>query len=198
MKAVDLPLGTARLTLRLYADADLPAFADTYSRADVVRYLYEEPLSLEEARAAMQRKAARTGITEEGGGVVLVLERTEDGAYLGDVSLWVTDVPNRGAEVGFVLHPDHQRKGYGAEATRAVLDLAFGPFGLHRVVGQCDARNDASAGLLTSLGMRQEAHFLDNEYVKGEWTSGLTFAVLEDEWRQRASSTLLPPSTTTH
>lgn len=63
-----------------------------------------------------------------------------------------------------------------------MLDLAFGPLGLHRVIGQCDARNDASAQLMKRLGMRQEAHFISNELVRGEWCDELDFAVLEDEW----------------
>jgi RimJ/RimL family protein N-acetyltransferase len=66
-----------------------------------------------------------------------------------------------------------------------LLDLAFGPVGLHRVVGQCDGRNAASARLMTSLGMRREAEFISNEFVKGEWTDELVFALLEDEWPQR-------------
>jgi RimJ/RimL family protein N-acetyltransferase len=31
--------------------------------------------------------------------------------------------------------------------------------------------------------MRREAHFLENEYVKGEWTDELVYAVLAPEWR---------------
>jgi RimJ/RimL family protein N-acetyltransferase len=32
--------------------------------------------------------------------------------------------------------------------------------------------------------MRREAHFRENEFVKGEWTDEVVFAVLEDEWRR--------------
>ena len=54
--------------------------------------------------------------------------------------------------------------------------------GAHRVVARLDARNDASRHLLERLGMRQEAHLVKNEFVKGEWTDELVFAVLDDEW----------------
>jgi RimJ/RimL family protein N-acetyltransferase len=33
--------------------------------------------------------------------------------------------------------------------------------------------------------MRQEALFLENEYVKGEWTDELVYAILAPEWRAR-------------
>jgi RimJ/RimL family protein N-acetyltransferase len=30
--------------------------------------------------------------------------------------------------------------------------------------------------------MRREAHLVQNEFIKGEWTDELIFAVLEGEW----------------
>jgi len=64
-----------------------------------------------------------------------------------------------------------------------MLDLGFEHLNLHRIVGRLDARNQASARVLEKLGMRREAHFLDNEIVKGEWTSELVYAILRREWR---------------
>ena len=63
-----------------------------------------------------------------------------------------------------------------------MLRLAFAELGLHRVVGRLDARNTASAAVLERLGMRREAHLVDNEWVKGEWCSELDYAVLAQEW----------------
>ena len=36
--------------------------------------------------------------------------------------------------------------------------------------------------MLQKLGMRREAHLVENEFVKGEWQSEVIFAVLADEW----------------
>jgi len=47
-----------------------------------------------------------------------------------------------------------------------IVELAFSGLGAHRVSGRLDARNTASARVLEKLGMRREAHFLENEYVK--------------------------------
>jgi RimJ/RimL family protein N-acetyltransferase len=63
-----------------------------------------------------------------------------------------------------------------------MLRLGFEVFELHRIIGRCDARNDASAGLMRRLGMRQEAHFVQNELFKGEWGDELVFAMLASEW----------------
>jgi RimJ/RimL family protein N-acetyltransferase len=35
------------------------------------------------------------------------------------------------------------------------------------------------------LGMRREAHLVENEYVKGEWTDELIYAMLDREWQAR-------------
>ncbi len=55
--------------------------------------------------------------------------------------------------------------------------------GLHRIAGRLDGRNAASAAVLRSLGMRQEAHLVENEWVKGEWTDEIVYAMLRTEWQ---------------
>jgi RimJ/RimL family protein N-acetyltransferase len=63
-----------------------------------------------------------------------------------------------------------------------MLRLGFDHLGLHRIVGRLDARNTASARVLEKLGMRREAHLIDNEHVKGEWSSEMIYAMLATEW----------------
>jgi hypothetical protein len=52
-----------------------------------------------------------------------------------------------------------------------------------RVVARIEARNTPSARLAERLGMRREAHLVQNEIFKGEWGDELVFAVLAREWR---------------
>ncbi len=85
--------------------------------------------------------------------------------------------------LGYVFDPDHHGNGYATEAAAALLRVGFEGLGLHRIIARIDARNSASAAVLRRIGMRQEAHLLENEWFKGEWTDELDFAVLEDEWR---------------
>jgi RimJ/RimL family protein N-acetyltransferase len=66
-----------------------------------------------------------------------------------------------------------------------MLRLGFEDLGLRRIVGRIDARNAASARVLDRLGMRREAHFAQNEIIKGEWTDEVVYAMLQDEWRAR-------------
>ena len=101
---------------------------------------------------------------------------------MGDVLLWLDgdgNGPGRCAEIGWVLHPDHGGRGYSSEAVRAVLELGVGHYRLHRIIARMDARNTASARLAERLGMRQEAHFRQDWWSKGEWTDTLVYALLE-------------------
>ena len=107
----------------------------------------------------------------------------ETGELVGDLSLlWASEVHKQG-ELGFMVHPRHQGRGYATEAARPLLRFAFEELGLHRVVGTLEARNSASARVLEKLGMRREGHLVENEWVKGEWQSELVYAILDREWR---------------
>jgi Acetyltransferase (GNAT) domain len=68
---------------------------------------------------------------------------------------------------------------------RPLLAVAFDALGLHRVIGRLEPRNTGSARVLEKLGMRCEAHFVENEFVKEEWQSELVYAILAREWRAR-------------
>ena len=61
--------------------------------------------------------------------------------------------------------------------------------GLHRVIGRLEPRNRGSARVLEKLGMRREAHLVENEWVKGEWQSELVYAMLACEWRGGSAGT---------
>jgi RimJ/RimL family protein N-acetyltransferase len=176
----DWPLETERLALRPYTEADLHHLHGIYSRPEVARWLYYEPTTLEESRAKLARKIAGSELTEESGLSAAVQLR--DGTYVGDAVLFNLSVEHKTVEVGFSFDPLHQGKGYATEAARALVDWAFSQ-GLHRVIGRLEPRNTASARVLEKLGMRLEAHLVENEWVKGEWQSELAYAVLDREWQ---------------
>ena len=176
----DWPVETARLILRPFVAEDFEAVHAMRSDAEVARYLYQEPLSEEETRDRLARSIASW--SSEGDWLSAAIVERASGATVGDVAFhWVSE-RDRTAEIGFILDPRHQGKGYATEAARGMLDWAFGTAGLHRVIGRTEARNTASSRVLEKLGMRLEAHLVENEWVKGEWQSELVYAVLDREW----------------
>jgi RimJ/RimL family protein N-acetyltransferase len=181
----DYPLRTERLLLRPFAPGDFEALLAIQSRADVARYLYWDPRTSAEVREALGTKIRATAIVAEGDSLSLAAELRDSGELIGDCSLQWTSSEHRQGEIGFVFHPDHHGQGYATEAADALLELAFDGLRLHRVIGRLEARNAASARVLERLGMRKEAHLVENEHVKGEWQSEVIYALLDREWLGR-------------
>jgi RimJ/RimL family protein N-acetyltransferase len=113
---------------------------------------------------------------------MLAVVRLDTAGVIGHVMLHWVSQEHRQGEIGFVFDPDHQGQGYATEACLPLLAIAFDELRLHRVYGQADARNTSSISLQRRLGMRQEAHLVQNEFVKGEWTDEVVCAVLATEW----------------
>ncbi|WP_412539318.1 GNAT family protein [Longispora sp. K20-0274] len=183
----DLPIETARLRLRPYAAADVPDLYALESHPEVHRYLYSEPRDLTQVAERASERTDWVAFRAEGDQLALIVELKETREVIGNVNLhWVSETHRQG-EIGYTLHPDHHGRGYASEAAAPLLRVGFEDLGLHRVIGRLDGRNTASARVLEKLGMRREAHLVQNEFVKGEWTDEVVYALLASEWTGASS-----------
>jgi len=183
-----LPLETERLTLRPFEDGDAEALHTIQRRPDVTRYLYWGPRTRADVRRMIERRKRAIAFERAGDALLLATTLRASGALIGDVMLrWLSEEHRQG-EVGFVLHPDHHGHGYATEMSAAMLEVGFAGLGLHRIIGRCDSRNAASAAVMARLGMRREAHFVENEFIKDEWAGEYLYAILAAEWAARTSA----------
>ena len=164
------------MRLRPLTIDDVAAVHAFQSREDVTRWLYWDVRDEDEVRASLESHIAKPSES----GVVLAID--VGGELIGTANLAVGE--HRQGEIGFVVHPDHQGRGYATRAAEALLELGFETYGLHRIVGRLEPRNTASATVLERIGMRKEAHLIENEWVKGEWQSEAVYAILAREWRE--------------
>lgn len=179
--APDLPLRTERLVLRTAVPADLSALLRYYGDPQVVRHLLHTALD----RAGVAEKLAKfeTNRAPVEIGDVLTLVVEHDGEVVGDLMLrLIAGDPPSVAEIGWVMNPDYGGRGFATEAARAVIDLGFRHYGLHRIFAQLDARNASSARLCERLGMTKEAHFRQDFWNKGEWVDSVHYGLLRDDW----------------
>lgn len=165
--------------------SDLDYLAEVMARPEVVRYLINGIRTRQQVAELLGKRTTLTSIRAEGDSLILAVQLGATGPVVGDVTLSYQSAAHRGGEIGWVFHPDYQGHGYATEASRVMLRLAFDGLGLHRVIARCDGRNEASVRVMERLGMRREGHFVENEYVKGEWTDELVYAMLAREWRGR-------------
>ena len=179
------PVRTERLLLRTMTMADVDEIFTYQSREDVCRYLPFEPRDHAEVTAKVAQFSTALELTRDGDYWQLAIER--DGHVIGDLYFSIKSAKDATGEIGWTLHPDQFGNGYMTEAASALLDIAFGELALHRVFAQLDPRNGASAALCRRLGMREEAHFVEDLWLKGEWGDTAVYAVLGREWASRSS-----------
>jgi RimJ/RimL family protein N-acetyltransferase len=87
------------------------------------------------------------------------------------------------AEIGWALDPAYQGRGLAFEAARRLLALCFEDLRVHRVTAICFADNVASWRMMEKLGMRREAHTVqDSLHRERGWLDGFTYALLAGEW----------------
>ena len=178
------PVRTARLTLRPFASRDLVDLLDIFGRPEVVRFLYTDVWHADTAPELLDGKAACVRWASEGDTLVLAIVPDVEDRVVGEVVLTWRSEKHRQGEIGFVVHPHATGRGYAREAAAAMLRIGFETLGLHRIYGRCDARNHASARVMEKLRMRREAHLVNDEWFKGEWSDTLVYAMLETEWRR--------------
>lgn len=175
---------TDRLLLRELQESDV-GDTNAYERLpEVARYVTHDVRTESESLARIRESVALSveiprrvfdlGITEHGSETVV-----------GRCGFGIRDHAPLEAMLWYVVHPAHWGNGYAVEAARAMMGVAFDQLGLHRVYVDIDPRNTASVRVAERLGMRLEAHLVENAWIKKEWTDSLIFALLEREWRVR-------------
>lgn len=174
-------LESERCRLRHFTEADLPAFARYRAVPDVARFQSWSDYSLEDAQQ-LYATLLRTSFGKPGTWYQLAIADKRDDALLGDCAVHFLE-DDRQLEIGFTLAPEHQGQGLAGEALSVLLDHVFKVMNKHRVIAITDARNQAARKLLLRLGFRQEAHYVQNVFFKGEWGDECLFACLAREWR---------------
>ena len=173
---------TARLRLDALREDDAEALFAYRADPDVARYQGWCPASCGEALDFI--RAQQNSTLEKGGSwVQRAIRLSGSDKLIGDLGLHVPADAGGSYEFGITLAPVHQGQGYAREALRALFDFMFRELRAHRVHASIDPRNLASAALLSSLGMRQEAHFRESLKLRGEWVDDVIFALLAQEWR---------------
>ena len=161
---IDLPdqLIGERVTLRPYRAGDGAAFfnaVDTH-REDLAEWVgwvdqYKTP---EDAEAYVRRMHSKWIARS----ALIVGIWSEDGReYYGGTGFHGFDWKVPAFELGYFLHKDARGHGYGVDAVRLVVDLAFRWLSAKRVWASCDAKNLSSIRLLEKAGLTREATMIN-------------------------------------
>ncbi|MCL2402284.1 MAG: GNAT family N-acetyltransferase [Oscillospiraceae bacterium] len=183
MKFIELE--SERLAYRKFNEDDFLVVFDWLNNADNMKYRRGEPRSEAEVRDYLNwaiTNAESDDCTNYEYAAVL----KDDDTLIGAASLFrLSDNP----ELGWTVHRNYWRQGYGTEIGRTMLKLGFDILNLRRITAGCNARNHASYKIMERIGMRREAHFvktqLGNSALNNEWCDRFVYAILHEEWVER-------------
>ena len=145
---------TERLRLRPLASRDASVFAQYRAEPAVAVYQSWEGMTLPEARRFIDEQSDLPFGRHDQWSQLGIAERATD-ELVGDVGICIRS-PGRTAEIGFSIVPSAQRRGYAAEACRAIIGLLFAVPSMQSIEAIVDARNSSAIALVQRLGMQLE------------------------------------------
>ena len=94
----------------------------------------------------------------------------------------VDDVSYRRPDLAYWLATEFHGEGYGTEAVALLVDYTFATYD-HPAVGAIAYDfNDASRGLLESLGFEEEGRIRRDRFIDGAYVDTVHYGLLREEW----------------
>jgi RimJ/RimL family protein N-acetyltransferase len=175
MEAVELR--TKRLLLRPFTLADVDDVLRYASDKEWRRYLLAAPdvYTREDAERFVSQAVQTSWETRP----VFAIEH--GGSVIGGINLRIKGDHKR-AELGYSIAREHWGQGMTVEAARAVVDWAFGAYGLLKVFAKADSRNVQSIRVMEKLGMTREGQLREHRLFRGEAVDEVLYGLLLAEW----------------
>jgi len=166
-------LETKRLILRPLALDDFDAVHSLGSNPVNTRYMAWGPNNEEQTRGFLAS-------VREGKDFTVVPK--DIGAVIGSCGIYPGD-NNDTAELGWILHIDHWKRGYGTELCEELIRYGFETLKLRRITAPCAAVNYASYRIMERNDMRREALHIKAFWarVDKEWIDEAKYAILAEE-----------------
>ena len=169
-----------KVRLRPIERDDLPRYVEWFADPEVRRYLaLYLPFSLAQEERWFENLLERLERRED---VVLAIE-TAEGVHIGNVGLHRIDWKNRNAELGIAIgERSYWNQGYGTDAIRTLLGLAFREMNLHRVFLRVDADNARGIRCYEKAGFRREGVLREAVFKEGAYHDQYIMSILQSEF----------------
>ncbi len=108
----------------------------------------------------------------------------EDVKLIGTICYWRILKEHYRAEIGYVLHPEFQRRGIMQEALSQVLNYGFKTMNLHSIEANVNPYNRSSINLLQRNNFKQEGYFKENYYFNGQFLDSVIYSLLVSDFNK--------------
>lgn len=175
-------LETERLILRKFLPDDFAAVHSYASVPDNIVYMLWGPNTAAQTKAFLNMaisKAEETPCTNYQYAAIL----KDTGKLIGACNL---SLSGDAGEIGWILHRDYWKQGYGTEMGKEMLRFGFDELNLHRIFAHCDAENYGSYRVMEKIRMRREGLFVEGRSAHKQsdkkYGDELSYAMLKSEW----------------
>lgn len=168
-------LETERLLLRKVTTDDANDFFQLRSDQRIMQYI-DRPLhkTMEETHQLLQ---TMDELYESEEGINWGISLRGDTKLIGTIGYYRMKKEYFRAEIGYLLHPDHWRKGIMSEAMQAVIDYGFKKMKAHTIIADINPNNAASMMILEKNGFVKEAYFRDSYYINGRFEDAAIYTL---------------------
>ena len=176
-----ITLETERLILRPLMLDDFNAVHSWANNPENTRLMLWGPNNEEETKSFLSK-------TTPGKDFAVVLKESDN--VIGSCGIY-PDADNNNGEVGWILHRDYWRHGYGTEIGGALIKYGFEELSLRRIIAEGAAENYGSRRVMERNGMRQEAIYHKAFRIRSEdrWVDAIGYAILAEDYFKKENTT---------
>ena len=175
---MQVSIQTKHLQVRNFNENDWPYLFEYTKLPQVMRYITSGTQTIGEAM-----KFVHQNIEGKPKAFAIVLQETN--LLIGHI----TFNPYNGEhtyELGWIIHPEFQNRGYATEAVKAFMLHVFRYLKTHRLIAICPVENIASWRVMEKIGMRKEAHYRKSlPYGEHDWLDEYMYAILRADLQDK-------------
>ncbi len=167
---------TGRIILRRLVDDDAPEIFILRSDERILEFIdIAKANNIDDALAFIHKI---NSVIDNSESMYWGIASKENDKLIGTICLWNIIKEHYRAEVGFVLRPDQQGKGFMQEALAAVVNYAFSEMKLHSLEGRVNPANTASIKLMERNKFAREAYFKEDYYCNGGFVDTAVYSLI--------------------
>ena len=169
--------------LRAYEKSDLDAVMKWVNEEEVTDLLGGDLLVYPVSSLA-EEKFVEAAANPSDKQKTFVIETLNNPRYIGGISFNVINWLNRSAGLGIVIGDKSLwGKGYGSDAMRVLMRLAFDKMNLHRLWLHVHDHNPRAIKSYEKCGFRREGVLREDHFARGRYHDTIVMGLLESEYR---------------
>jgi RimJ/RimL family protein N-acetyltransferase len=167
--------------LRAYERSDLEEVMKWINDEEVTDFL--GPLVYPLSSVAEEKYIEAAAISSDTN-KTFVIEAIAESKYIGAINFHAINWLNRSTELGIVIgDKSYWGRGYGTDAMRVMMRLAFDKMNLHRLWLRVYDYNQRAIASYEKCGFKREGVLRKDRFFRGRYYDTFVMGILDDEYR---------------